>query len=455
MANVEYRMGPTALAPAAVEDCRCALRWVREHAAEFKLDPSRIVVTGHSAGGHLSLTTGMLTAAAGFDSLCPKRNADPAAGGLADPVIEEMPVAAIVNWFGITDVGDLLAGEHAKVYAMQWMGSLPNRARARQAALAAVVGPRRLAADPDHPRRRRSDRAVRPRRPPPRRARPRRRRQPAPHRQGRGPRRLHRRAGARGVPRDPRISRSSRARAEQRDLPAERCASRLGSMREPTLGLGVAAALLAAGMLLYSTTAAQKPSLELDRLPGADAAQPRPHPRRRPSLRRDGLHGAPVHRDAEPRLAGARRRPLPQRGGHHRAVLAEPRLDPHRALHPSPSRRRQQQPGAGRAGVLSAVPAGGRLPDRVHRQVAHGSRQRRAAARVRPLGELPRAGDVLSRWADLERRRRARAAPRLRHRRAHRLRRRLARPARSRAGRSCSTCRTRRSTRSSCRPSGT
>lgn len=127
VANVEYRMAPTALAPAAVEDCRCALRWVREHAAEFKLDPSRIVVTGHSAGGHLSLTTGMLTAGAGFDSLCPKRNQDTAAGGPADPVIEEMPVAAIVNWFGITDVGDLMAGEHAKVYAMQWMGSLPNR----------------------------------------------------------------------------------------------------------------------------------------------------------------------------------------------------------------------------------------------------------------------------------------------------------------------------------------
>ena len=127
VANVEYRMGPTALAPAAVEDCRCALRWVRENAATYKLDPGRIVLTGHSAGGHLSLTTGMLTAASGFDNLCPKRNNDATAGGLADPVVEEMPVAAIVNWFGITDVGDLLAGPHAKVYAIQWMGSLPNR----------------------------------------------------------------------------------------------------------------------------------------------------------------------------------------------------------------------------------------------------------------------------------------------------------------------------------------
>jgi acetyl esterase/lipase len=128
VANVEYRMGPTALAPAAVEDCRCALRWVRENAATYKLDTARIVLTGHSAGGHLSLTTGMLGAASGFDNLCPKRNTNAAAGGLADPVVEEMPVAAIVNWFGITDVADLLSGPHAKVYAIQWMGSLPNRA---------------------------------------------------------------------------------------------------------------------------------------------------------------------------------------------------------------------------------------------------------------------------------------------------------------------------------------
>jgi acetyl esterase/lipase len=127
VANVEYRMGPVALAPAAVEDCRCALRFLRENAATYKIDPARIVITGHSAGGHLALTTGMLTAAAGFDNLCPKRNADPAAGGFADVVVEEMPVAAVVNWYGITDVNDLIAGAHAKAYAVQWMGSLPGR----------------------------------------------------------------------------------------------------------------------------------------------------------------------------------------------------------------------------------------------------------------------------------------------------------------------------------------
>jgi dipeptidyl aminopeptidase/acylaminoacyl peptidase len=36
-------------------------------------------------------------------------------------------VAAIVNWFGITDVGDLLDGANMKTYAVAWMGSMPNR----------------------------------------------------------------------------------------------------------------------------------------------------------------------------------------------------------------------------------------------------------------------------------------------------------------------------------------
>ena len=38
----------------AVEDARSAIRWVREHADELKIDPDRIVARGSSAGGHLA-----------------------------------------------------------------------------------------------------------------------------------------------------------------------------------------------------------------------------------------------------------------------------------------------------------------------------------------------------------------------------------------------------------------
>ncbi len=38
-----------------------------------------------------------------------------------------MKVAAIVNWFGITDVAELIDGPNAKHYAMEWFGSMSNR----------------------------------------------------------------------------------------------------------------------------------------------------------------------------------------------------------------------------------------------------------------------------------------------------------------------------------------
>ncbi len=58
--NVEYRLGGVAAAPGVVEDCLCALRWVVGHAAEYRIDPARIVVMGDSSGGHLALMTGMV-----------------------------------------------------------------------------------------------------------------------------------------------------------------------------------------------------------------------------------------------------------------------------------------------------------------------------------------------------------------------------------------------------------
>ncbi len=121
--NVEYRLARDALAPAAVEDARCALRWTINNAAKYGMDASRIVVSGRSAGGHLSLATGMLPASAGLDRRCPAANPE---GARADAHNAEMPVAAIVNWFGITDVADLVEGENAKTYAVAWMGGKAN-----------------------------------------------------------------------------------------------------------------------------------------------------------------------------------------------------------------------------------------------------------------------------------------------------------------------------------------
>ncbi|HYL39456.1 MAG TPA: alpha/beta hydrolase [Bryobacteraceae bacterium] len=111
--NVEYRMARVALAPAAVEDCLCALRFVATQAKTYDIDVNRIVVTGESAGGHLALTTGMIPESAGLDRQCP---------GAPLP-----KVAAIIDWYGIYDVADLLDGPNRRTYAVAWLASLPNR----------------------------------------------------------------------------------------------------------------------------------------------------------------------------------------------------------------------------------------------------------------------------------------------------------------------------------------
>ena len=113
MVNVEYRLARVSLAPAAVEDCLCALRWILHNAKQYNFDTNNLVVTGNSAGGHLALTTGMTPASAGLDRECPGP--------------EQLKVSAIVNWYGITDVEDLLDGPNMKTYAVTWLSSMENR----------------------------------------------------------------------------------------------------------------------------------------------------------------------------------------------------------------------------------------------------------------------------------------------------------------------------------------
>ena len=112
VANVEYRLGPVSHAPAAVEDCLCAARWVIEHGEEYGLDRDRLVVTGASAGSHLALTTAMIPSSTGLDLQCPG---------------EPIKLAAVVNWYGITDVLERLEGPHSKPGTVQWFGSNPSR----------------------------------------------------------------------------------------------------------------------------------------------------------------------------------------------------------------------------------------------------------------------------------------------------------------------------------------
>ena len=111
--NVEYRLARHAPAPAAVEDSLCALRYIAGQ-KQWNVDTTKIVVTGESAGGHLALAMGMIPDSVGLDRQC--------AG--ATPVPKP---AAVVNWFGVTDVYDVIEGPNRANAAMTWFGGMPNR----------------------------------------------------------------------------------------------------------------------------------------------------------------------------------------------------------------------------------------------------------------------------------------------------------------------------------------
>ncbi len=58
-ASINYRLGAAGVYPRAVQDCVCALAFLRAHADEYGIDPERVAVTGYSAGGHLASLVGL------------------------------------------------------------------------------------------------------------------------------------------------------------------------------------------------------------------------------------------------------------------------------------------------------------------------------------------------------------------------------------------------------------
>jgi len=89
-AALTYRLSGQARFPAAIEDCKCAIRFLRANAAKYGIDSERIGVAGASAGGHLALLVGTADERAGLEG----------SGGW--PGVSSR-VSAVVSWYGPTD----------------------------------------------------------------------------------------------------------------------------------------------------------------------------------------------------------------------------------------------------------------------------------------------------------------------------------------------------------------
>ena len=89
VAIVEHRPSDVAPFPAQVEDVRAAVRFLREHAEQYRVDTDRIALWGDSSGGHLAVLTMVTDGVAGAPGV---HDADP------------LGLGAVVDFYGPSDL---------------------------------------------------------------------------------------------------------------------------------------------------------------------------------------------------------------------------------------------------------------------------------------------------------------------------------------------------------------
>jgi acetyl esterase/lipase len=93
-ATVQYRLCPECKFPSQIEDCKCAVRFLRANAAKYRIDTDRIGALGFSAGGHLVCMLGLTTREDGLEGK----------GDLsAEQAKQSSRVQAVCSFFGPTD----------------------------------------------------------------------------------------------------------------------------------------------------------------------------------------------------------------------------------------------------------------------------------------------------------------------------------------------------------------
>jgi len=88
--SINYRLLPQNKFPAQIEDAKCAIRFLRDNANTFNLDPNHIGVYGTSAGGYLASLVGTTDSDAGFE-------------GQATSSEQSSRVQAVASLFGPSD----------------------------------------------------------------------------------------------------------------------------------------------------------------------------------------------------------------------------------------------------------------------------------------------------------------------------------------------------------------
>jgi len=127
VASIGYRLSGEACFPAAIQDVKAAIRFLRANAAKYNLDPGKFATWGGSAGGNLSALAAVSNGAANLS--------DPSLG---NPGVSEA-VQAAVDWFGPIDFSTMDA-EFKALGTSGIMGPTNSSASAESRYIGKVIG---------------------------------------------------------------------------------------------------------------------------------------------------------------------------------------------------------------------------------------------------------------------------------------------------------------------------
>lgn len=103
-ASIEYRVAPTATFPEPLQDVKAAVRYLRAHAEQFRIDPDRIGIFGGSAGGYLAAMAGTTSGTRQFDA--------------GDNLDQSSAVQAVADLYGVSDLTSIGADYSPEVQAL-------------------------------------------------------------------------------------------------------------------------------------------------------------------------------------------------------------------------------------------------------------------------------------------------------------------------------------------------
>jgi acetyl esterase/lipase len=122
VASIEYRLSGEARFPAAIQDVKTSIRWLRSKSAQFGIDPTSVIIWGGSAGGQLAA---LAATSCKVESLSPDPQSPLAA--------QSDCVQGLVTWYGVFDfVNAPLSGaaeQPANSPVKKYLGCMPSDCR--------------------------------------------------------------------------------------------------------------------------------------------------------------------------------------------------------------------------------------------------------------------------------------------------------------------------------------